>query len=66
MLIAKKPKGGVKIYYNYKGINKILLKNQYLLLLIKKILDAVYSAKFFIKLNIIIAFNRIKIILSYE
>ncbi|KHE80978.1 hypothetical protein GE21DRAFT_1216967, partial [Neurospora crassa] len=45
ILLVKKLGGGVKIYINYRRINKILLKNRYLLLLINEILDAIYRAK---------------------
>ena len=62
----KEAKKGVKICYNYRDINKVLLKNQYLLLLIRKTLDTVYSAKLFTKLNIIIVFNKIRITLGYK
>ena len=43
-----------------------MLKNQYLLLLIRKILNAIYGVKLFTKLNIIAAFNKIKIVLGYK
>ena len=66
MLIAKKPKKGIKIYCNYRGINKAFLKTRYLLLFIKKILNAIYGAKLFIKLNVIAVFNKVKIVLGYK
>jgi len=66
LLIIKKLGKSVKICYNYKNINKVLLKNQYLLPLIKEILNTVYNAKLSIKLNVIIAFNKIKIIPGYK
>jgi len=56
----------MKVCYNYRDINKALLKNQYLLLLIRKLLNAVYGAKSFIKLTIIIASNIIEIIPNYK
>ena len=62
----KEAKKGVKICCNYRGINKVLLKNQYLLPLIRKILDAIYGVKLFIKLNIIAIFNKVKIMLGYK
>jgi len=56
----------VRICHNYKGLNNITVKNQYLLPLIRKTLNALYSAKFYTKLNIIAAFNRIRIAKGYK
>jgi len=66
LLLAAKPSGGVQICYNYWGLNTVTIKNRYLLLLIHEILNALYSAKYFTKLNIITAFNRIRIAEGYE
>ena len=66
MLIAKKPGKGIKICCNYWGINKTFLKNRYLLLFIKKILNAIYGAKLFTKLDIIAAFNKVRIVPNYK
>jgi hypothetical protein len=57
LLLAAKPSGGMQICYNYRGLNIVTIKNRYLLLLIRKILNALYSAKYFTKLNIIVTFN---------
>jgi len=57
LLLTAKPSGGVQIYYNYRGLNIVTIKNWYPLLLIYKTLNALYSAKYFTKLNIIAAFN---------
>jgi len=59
LLLAAKPKGGIRIYYDYRGLNNVTIKNQYLLPLIHKTLNALYGAKFYTKLNIIAVFNRI-------
>jgi len=66
LLLAAKLKGGVRIYYNYRGLNNITVKNRYPLPLIYKTLNALYSAKFYTKLNIIAAFNRIRIAKGYK
>jgi len=66
LLLAAKPGGGVQICYNYQGLNIVTIKNRYLLLLIHKILNALYSAKYFTKLNVIAAFNRIRIAEGYK
>jgi len=51
----------VRIYHDYRGLNNVTVKNQYPLPLIWETLNALYSAKFYTKLNIIAAFNRIRI-----
>ncbi|EGO55506.1 hypothetical protein NEUTE1DRAFT_47326, partial [Neurospora tetrasperma FGSC 2508] len=45
VLLVRKLGGGVRICVNYRGINNISLKNTYLLLLIKEILDAICRVK---------------------
>jgi len=57
LLFAVKPSGGIQICYNYQGLNIVTIKNQYLLLLVYKTLNALYSAKYFTKLNVITTFN---------
>jgi len=66
LLLTVKPGGGVRIYYNYRGLNTVTIKNRYLLLLIRETLNALYGAKYFTKLNIIAAFNRIRIAEGYK
>ena len=66
LLLTAKPKGGVRICYNYRGLNNVTVKNRYPLPLIRKILNTLYGAKFYIKLNIITAFNRIRITEGYK
>ena len=61
LLLATKPSSIIRIYYNYQGLNIVTIKNQYLLLLIRETLNALYSAKYFTKLNIIATFNQIRI-----
>ncbi|EGO53545.1 hypothetical protein NEUTE1DRAFT_50873, partial [Neurospora tetrasperma FGSC 2508] len=45
ILLVRKLGSGVRICVNYRGINNISLKNKYLLLLIKEILDVIYRVK---------------------
>src|SRR5277367_3478798 len=61
LLLTAKPGRGVRICHDYRGLNNVTVKNQYPLPLIRKTLNALYSAKFYTKLNIIAAFNRIRI-----
>ena len=66
LLLATKPGSGIRICYDYRGLNIVTIKNRYLLPLIRKILDALYSTKYFTKLNVITTFNRIRITEGYK
>ena len=57
ILLTKKLGGGIQFYINYKGLNIIIIKNQYPILLIYKTLKRFNQAKIYTKLNIITAFN---------
>jgi hypothetical protein len=47
-------------------LNSVTIKNRYLLPLIRKTLDQISRAKYYIKLNIIAAFNKIRIAEGHE
>ena len=64
--LIKKPERNIHIYVNYKGLNNVTDKNQYLIPLIRKTLSILYYARFFIKFDIIMAFNRLRIVFSNE
>ena len=66
LLLATKPSGSIRIYYNYRGLNIVTIKNRYPLPLIRETLNALYSAKYFTKLNVITTFNRIRIAEGYK
>jgi len=38
ILLVKKPRGGIRFYINYRGLNAITIKNRYLVPLIRKTL----------------------------
>ena len=61
VLFVKKPREELRFYIDYRGLNTITIKNRYLLLLISKTLDRLSKAKIYTKLDIISAFNRIRI-----
>lgn len=61
VLLVKKPGGGLRFYIDYQGLNTITIKNRYPIPLIREILDRLYQAKRYTKLDIIAAFNRIRI-----
>ena len=57
VLFARKPEGGLQFCINYRQLNAMTIKNRYLLPLIKVILECIYKAKIYSKINIIAAFN---------
>jgi hypothetical protein len=59
VLFAKKPSGGLRFCINYQALNTITIKNYYPLLLIQETLVCFSKTKFYMKLDVIIVFNRI-------
>lgn len=66
LLLARKPGGGIRIYQDYRGVNNITIKNRYPLPLIRETLDAICDAKVYTKLDVITAFNRVRIAAGHE
>ena len=61
ILFVLRENKGLRLYVDYRGLNKVIIKNRYPLSLINKTLDQLYGAKIFIKLNLKNAYYRIKI-----
>ena len=61
MLFVKKPGGGLRFYVDYRSLNAVTVKNRYPLPLILETLNRLSRAKIFTKLDIISAFNRLRI-----
>lgn len=61
VLFVKKPSGGLRFCVDYRGLNDITIKNRYPLPLIKETLDRLSRAKYFTKLDVIAAFNRLRL-----
>jgi hypothetical protein len=61
VLFAKKPGGGLRFCVDYRGLNNITIKNRYSLPLLQETLARLSTAKYFTKLDIIAAFNHIRI-----
>ena len=59
VLFVKKPGGGLWFCVNYRGLNAFTVKNKYPLPLIRETLDKLCKAVYFIKLDIVAAFNKI-------
>ena len=52
ILFMSKKNGGMRLCVNYRGLNKIIIKNYCSLSLISKILDWMINTKCFTKLNL--------------
>ena len=60
ILIIKKLDRGLRICIDYRALNVLIIKNRNTSLLIREILSRLYIIKVFIKFNIIIVFNKIR------
>ena len=61
VLFAKKPGGGLRFCVDYRSLNAITVKNRYPIPLIQETLDRLSKAVIYTKLDVIAAFNRLRI-----
>ena len=61
MLIIKKLDDELRIYIDYRILNALTIKNRNVSLLIRNTLVKLYVSRIFIKFDIIIAFNKVRI-----
>ena len=61
ILIIKKSNKELRIYINYYILNALIIKNWNTSFLIREIITRLYFARIFIKFDIIIVFNEIRI-----
>ena len=66
VLIIKKFDDDLRIYVNYRALNALIIRNRNAFSLIRNILIKLCIIKWYIKFDIIIAFNEIKIKKEYE
>ena len=66
VLFARKPSGGLRLCVDYRALNAITVKNRYPLPLIQETLARICRAKIYSKLDIIAAFNKIRMALGEE
>jgi hypothetical protein len=59
ILFISKADSTIRLCVNYRGLNKVTIKNRYPIPLIGKILDRLLKAKLFIKLNLYNAYYRL-------
>ena len=60
VLFIEKPNEGLRFYVNYKKLNAIIKRNRYFILLINEILIRIQGYKYLTRLNIITAFNKLR------
>ena len=61
IFFIKKKNNSLKLYINYKNLNKIIVKNRYLLSLIEKNLNKLEKIKIYIQFDLITIYYRIYI-----
>lgn len=66
VLIVKKPGGGLRFCVDYRGINEITIKNRYPIPSIGETLNRLGRSKRFTKIDIIAAFNEIRMADGHE
>jgi hypothetical protein len=61
VIFVKKPGGSLRFCVDYRALNAVTIKNRYPIPLIQETLSRLSKAKYYTKLNIIAAFNRLRI-----
>ncbi|OAG36273.1 hypothetical protein AYO21_09515 [Fonsecaea monophora] len=61
MISAKKPGGGLRFCVYYRALNAITVKNRYPIPRMKDLLSRLWKARYYTKLDIIAAFNKLRI-----
>ena len=61
LLFVKKPGGKLRLCMDYRALNSITIKNRYPIPLVSETLDRLSKARYFTKVDVISAFNRIRI-----
>jgi hypothetical protein len=62
VLFIKKPRGGLRFYVDYYGLNRITKKDHYLLPLIYETLRNINKARWFTKLDVITVFYKLRVL----
>jgi hypothetical protein len=66
VMFARKPGGGLRLCIDYRGLNAVTKRNRYPIPLIQETLTMVSRAKIFTKLDVIAAFNKLRISEGHE
>jgi hypothetical protein len=66
VIVVKKPSGGLRVCVDYRPVNEMTIKSKYPIPLIRETLARLSGKRIFTKLEIIAAFNRIRVAEGYE
>jgi hypothetical protein len=66
VIVVKKPLGGLRVCVDYRPVNEMTIKSKYPIPLIRETLVRLLGKRIFTKLDVIIAFNRIRIAEGYK
>lgn len=66
VLFVKKPGGGLRLCMDYRALNEVSVKDRYPLPLIKETLNNLEGMRYFTKIDIISAFNNVRIKEGHE
>uniref|UniRef100_A0A9Q8LHQ9 Transposon Tf2-9 polyprotein n=1 Tax=Passalora fulva TaxID=5499 RepID=A0A9Q8LHQ9_PASFU len=66
VMFVKKPGGGLRFCVDYRGLNAVTKKNRYPIPLIQETLERLSKAKYFTKLDVIAAFNKLRMAEGHE
>ncbi|SMY27937.1 unnamed protein product [Zymoseptoria tritici ST99CH_1A5] len=66
VIVVRKPGGGLRVCIDYRALNALTVKNRYPIPLVQDTLARLGGKKYFTKLDIIAAFNRIRIAAGHE
>lgn len=61
VLFVEKPGGGLRFCVDYQGLNELTIRNQHSMPLITETLSRLSKARFFTKIDIMAAFNKLRI-----
>ncbi len=61
VLVVKKFKRGLRVYIDYRALNALTIKNCNIFSLIREILSRLCKIKYYLKFDVIAAFNEIRI-----
>jgi hypothetical protein len=66
VIVVKKPSGGLRVCVDYRPVNEMTIKSKYPIPLIRETLARLSGKRIFTKLDVIAAFNRIRIAEGHE
>jgi hypothetical protein len=61
VLLVRKPGGGIRVCVDYRALNALTIKDRYPIPLIKETLERLSKSRYYTKLDIVAAFNNLRI-----